>query len=47
MKQQTLKINCILKKGKLQIAPLKFGGNWILHPKVLEFGFYPLRFGDV
>ena len=32
------------KKGKLQITPLKFGGDWILHPEVLEFGFYPLKF---
>ena len=24
------------KKDKLQITPLKFGVNWILHPKVLE-----------
>ena len=33
------------KKYKLQITPLKFGDDWILHPKVLEFGFYPLKFG--
>ena len=32
-------------KGKLQITPLKFMGDWILHPKVLEFRFYPLQFG--
>ena len=33
--------------GKLQITHLKFGSDWILHPEVLEFGFYPLKFGDV
>ena len=26
----------------MQITPLKFGGIWILHLKVLEFGFYLL-----
>ena len=36
-----------LKKGKLQITPLKFGGDWILHPEVSKFGFYPLMFGGV
>ena len=30
----------LLIKGKLQITPLKFGGVWILHQKVSEFGFY-------
>ena len=44
MKQHTLKINCILKKGKLQIAPLKFGSNWILHYKISEFEFYPINY---
>ena len=34
-------------KGKLQITPLNFGGDWILHPEVLEFRFYLLKFGDV
>ena len=33
------------KKAKLQITPLKCGGVWILHLKILEFGFYPLKFG--
>ena len=33
--------------GKFQITPLKFGGDWILHPKVSKFEFYPLTFGDV
>ena len=33
--------------GKLQIIPLKFGGDWILHRKISEFGFYLLKFGDV
>ena len=32
------------EKGKLQIAPLKFSGDWILHPEISEFGFYPLKF---
>ena len=32
------------KQSKLQITPLKFGDVWILHPKVLEFGFSPLKF---
>ena len=31
----------------MQITFLKFGGNWILHPKILKFGFYPLTFGSV
>jgi len=31
----------------LLITPLKFGGDWILYPKVSEFGFYSLKFGDV
>ena len=31
--------------GKLHITPLKFGGVWILYPKVLKFGFYPQKFG--
>ena len=30
---------------KLQITLLKFGDDWILHSKVLKFGFYPLKFG--
>ena len=34
-------------KGKLQITPLKFGGNWILHSEISEFGFYPLTFEGV
>ena len=34
-------LNFFLKKGQLEIIPLKFGGNWIFHFKVLEFGFYP------
>ena len=33
--------------GKLQITHLKFGSDWILHPEILEFGFYPLKFCDV
>ena len=28
---------------KLQITPLKFGGDWILHPKISNFRFYPLK----
>ena len=32
--------------GKLQITPLKFRGDWILHPEVSKFGFYRLKFGD-
>jgi len=31
--------------GKLQIIPLKFRGDWILHREVLEFEFYALTFG--
>ena len=31
--------------GELQITPLKFGGDWILHLKVSKFRFYPLKFG--
>ena len=34
-------------KGKLQISPLKFEHIWILHSKVLEFGFHPLNFRGV
>ena len=34
-------------RGKLQITTLNFGGNWILHPEVLEFEFYPLVFESV
>ena len=30
--------------GKLLITPLKFGCDWILHPEISEFGFYPLKF---
>jgi len=33
------------KISKIQITPLKFGGDWILHPEVSEFEFYPLKFG--
>ena len=38
-----------LFKGKLQISvtPLKFVVVWILHLKVLEIEFYPLKFGGV
>ena len=25
-----------ISKGKLQITPLKFGVDWILHPKISE-----------
>ena len=32
---------CNNKNDKLQIIPLKFRDDWILHSKVLEFGFYP------
>ena len=45
-----IKLNCFfffLKDGKLQITPLKYGGNWILYPEISEFEFYPLKFGDV
>ena len=31
--------------GELQITPLKFGGDWILHLEVSKFRFYPLKFG--
>ena len=33
--------------NKLQIIPLKFGGDWILHPKISKFRFYTLTFGGV
>ena len=33
--------NMIFFLSKLQITSLKFGGDWILHFEVLEFGFYP------
>ena len=36
-----------LKNVKLQITPLKFGSVWILHHKILNFGFYFLKFEDV
>ena len=26
---------------------MKFGDIWILHPKILEFGFYSLKFWGV
>ena len=32
------------KKSKLQITPLKFRSDWILHPKLSIFGFYPPEF---
>ena len=32
---------------KLQITPLKFGNNWILHHEVSKFRFYLLKFGDI
>ena len=31
----------------MQITFLKFGGNWILNPGILNFGFYSLTFGSV
>ena len=31
----------------MQITPLRFRGDWILHPEVSESGYYPLKFGDV
>ena len=31
----------------LQVAPLKFGGVWILYLEISEFEFYPMMFGDV
>ena len=34
-------------EAKLQTTPLEFGDVWILHLKVLEFGFYLLKFGGV
>ena len=34
-------------KAKLQSTPLTFGGDWILHPNVLEFLFYTITFGFV
>ena len=37
----------IFFQGKLQIKPLKFGSNWILHFEVSEFRFYPITFGGV
>ena len=30
---------------KLQIAPLKFGGIWILYSEISNFEIYPLKFG--
>ena len=30
---------------KLQIIPLRFGSDWILHSKISEFRFYLLKFG--
>ena len=30
--------------GKLQITPLKFGGDWILYPKISESEFYLIKF---
>ena len=33
--------------GKLQITPLKFRGDWILHPDISKFGFYLLKFGNI
>ena len=33
--------------GKLQFASLKFEDIWILHPEILEFGFYPIKFGVI
>ena len=35
-----------LDKYKLQITPLKFGDDCILHLKVLKFRFYPLDISD-
>ena len=32
-------------KGKLQITPIKFRDDWILHLEISKFGFYPLKFG--
>ena len=50
-------VNCILqffffffgnkKQGKLQITPLKFESDWILHPIVSKYGFGPLKIGDI
>ena len=34
-------------KYKLQIALLKLGGVWILHPKISEFRFYFLKFESI
>ena len=34
-------------KVKLQNTPLKFRDVWILHPEILEFGFYPLKFRGI
>ena len=34
-------------EAKLQTIPLKFGSVWILHLKILEFGFYLLKFGGI
>ena len=45
--QMGLSLFSFFSLGKLQITPIKFGDNWILHSKVLEFGCYPLSFGDV
>ena len=42
-------MNMIAKnqKAKLETIPLKFGGVWILHVKVLKFGFYYMKFNSV
>ena len=31
--------------GKLKFTSLKFGGDWILHSEISEFGFYLLKIG--
>ena len=34
-------------QGKLQITPLKFGGDWILHLEISKFGFHPITFEGI
>ena len=43
--QMGLSLFSFFTLGKLQITPIKFGGVWILQTKILEFGFYTLKFG--
>ena len=42
-----IKLYSFKSKAKLQTISLKLGSTLILHPKILEFGFYSLKFGSV